>query len=211
MSADFVVSTAPITKVPAMLNAPPEVMSAAASLKFRSLLLVYVLVRRPKVMSDVWTFVPDSSFIFQRISEQKNFSKDMGPSDKTVLITEVMCAYNDGMWNSPSEKIYEHVIRDLEKAGFIIPGEASGFYILKLKDIYPVYELGYQESLGKVISFTDSYSNFITLGRLGLFNYNNTDHCIDMAIWASDYIRNKKPVSEWVKTRKKFDEYVIVD
>ncbi|MAG15638.1 hypothetical protein CMO88_01100 [Candidatus Woesearchaeota archaeon] len=211
LNADYVVSSAPITAMPAMFNAPPEVMNAASELKFRSLLLVYVLVNKPKVMQDVWTFVPDKNFIFQRVSEQKNFSQQMGPENQTVLIAEIMCDYNDGLWNAPDAELYSKVISDLTKGKFVNEGEASGFYILKVKNIYPVYEIGYKERLSKVLGFTDKFENFITLGRLGLFNYNNTDHCVDMAIWASNHIRSKKPISDWLETRKRFDEYVIVD
>jgi len=109
------------------------------------------------------------------------------------------------------EEMYPKVIQDLIKAKFIKEGEAEGFYVLKLKNIYPVYELGYKEKLNKILDYTDQFENFITLGRLGLFNYNNTDHCFDMAIWASAHIRSRKPIKDWLETRKRFDDYVIVD
>jgi len=211
IDADYVVSSAPINFLPSMFNAPPEVVVAASELKYRSLLLVYVLINKAKVMQDVWTFVPDLQFIFQRISEQKNFNKDMGPENQTVLIAEVMCNANDSMWNASDDEMYQKVIPDLVKAKFVKEGEAAGFYVLRLKNIYPVYELGYKEKLDKILNFTDQYENFITLGRLGLFNYNNTDHCIDMAIWAANHIRARKPIKDWQQTRKRFDDYVIVD
>ncbi len=209
--ADYVVSTAPLTALPAMLGAPPEVMVAASELKYRSLLLVYIIVKKPKVTNDVWTFVPDRNFIFQRLSEQKNFNQEMGPKDSTVITAEVMCTANDSMWNAGDDELYGKVIADLVKANFVSNGEASGFYVLRMKNIYPVYELGYRERVERILSFSDQFDNFITLGRLGLFNYNNVDHCIDMAIWASSHIRSRKPISDWLPTRKRFDSYVIVD
>lgn len=211
IAADFVVSTARLTDLPLMLNAPPEVVSSASHLKWRSILLVYVHVPRPQIMKDNWVFVPDSRFIFQRVSEQKNFSKSMGPENESVLITEVMCSFDDERWRMPAEELYEKVIADLRKAGFIAENEGTGYYVLRLKDIYPVYDVGFRERLDKVLSYADQYENFITLGRLGLFNYNNTDHCVDMAIWAANHIRARKPIADWIATRKRFDEYVIVD
>ena len=208
---DYVVSSAPVSALPLMFNAPPEVAVAASELKYRSLLLVYVLVNKPGVMDDLWTFVPDRSLVFQRISEQKNFSRSVGPADQTVLMAEVMCNADDALWNSSDERLYGLVIRDLIKAKFVVRGEAEGFYVLKLKNVYPVYDIGHEEKLRKILDFTDGFENFITLGRLGLFNYNNTDHCIDMAIWASNHIRSRKPVKEWIQTRRRFDKYVIVD
>ena len=83
LDADYVVSSAPVNFLPSMFNAPPEVMVAATELKYRSLLLVYILVNKPKVMQDVWTFVPDKDFIFQRISEfqQENGSRRQNSFD----------------------------------------------------------------------------------------------------------------------------------
>lgn len=211
IAADYVVSTAPISALPSMFSAPPETMVAASELKYRSLLLVYVLVKKEKLTNDVWTFVPDKNFIFQRLSEQKNFNSEMGPKDSTVITSEVMCTANDALWNATDEELYEKVIADLIKAGFVSQGEASGFYVLRMKNIYPVYEIGYRERVDRILSFTDQFDNFMTLGRLGLFNYNNVDHCIDMAIWASSHIRSGKPISDWLPTRKRFDSYVIVD
>ena len=209
--ADYVVSSAPVSRLPVMFNAPPEVAVAASELKYRSLLLVYVLVKKPKVMGGVWTFVPDRTLVFQRISEQKNFSQGMGPSDQTVLTAEVLCNAHDAMWNASDGHLYARVIRDLVRAGFVAQGEAEGFYVLKLKDAYPVYDVGHEENLRKILDFTDGFENFITLGRLGLFNYNNADQCIDMAIWASNHIRLRRPVKEWIQTRRRFDKYVIAD
>jgi protoporphyrinogen oxidase len=209
LKADYLVSTVPINILPKLLNAPPEIVSAAYELKYRSLILVYILVNKPRVMKDCWTFVPDPSFIFTRISEQKNFSKDLGPENQTVLITEVMCTAFDPLWNMDEADLYKRVIADLVRAGFVT--EAEGFYILKLRNIYPVYEIGYKEKLNKVLAYTDQFEQFMTLGRQGLFNYNNTDHCMDMAIQAANHIRAKKSSKEWTETRKRFDDYVIVD
>ncbi len=211
ISADYVVSTASLTALPSMFGAPPEVMVAASELKYRSLLLVYILVKKPKVTNDIWTFVPDRNFVFQRLSEQKNFNAEMGPEDSTVITAEVMCAANDAMWNASDEELYGKVIADLVKAGFVSQGEASGFYVIRMKNIYPVYELGYRQRVDRILRFTDQFDNFITLGRLGLFNYNNADHYVDMAIWAASHIRSRKPIRDWLPTRKRFDSYVIVD
>jgi len=139
IGADYVVSSAPVTVLPSMFNASPELMTSASELKWRSLLLVYVLVNRSRVMQDVWTFVPDKNFIFQRISEQKNFSRELGPENQTVLVTEVMCTYNDNLWSAPDEEMYRKVIPDLVRAGFVKDGEAAGFYVARVKNIYPVW------------------------------------------------------------------------
>ena len=70
--------------------------------------------------------------------------------------------------------------------------------------IEPNYLAGRKEYL-------DQFTNFMTLGRRGLFNYNNQDHCMDMAFKASEHIINNGPVEQWKETRKKFDDYVIID
>ena len=57
--------------------------------------------------------------------------------------------------------------------------------------------------------------NMITIGRQGLYNYNNTDHCLDMSMKGAEYIQHvldgEAKKDEWPKLREYFDNYRIVD
>ncbi|GAF69989.1 unnamed protein product, partial [marine sediment metagenome] len=86
--ADYVISTAPINKLPEMLNAPEEVKQAAKNLRYRNLILLYIIANKERIFEDNWRFFPEKKFPFTRLSEQKGFSSYMIPKNKTVLTAE---------------------------------------------------------------------------------------------------------------------------
>ena len=53
---------------------------------------------------------------------------------------------------------------------------------------YPVYALGYRESIGRIESFLDGYRGLSVIGRAGAFKYNNQDHSMLMGIQAAENI-----------------------
>ncbi|MBI5035946.1 hypothetical protein HZC09_01255 [Candidatus Micrarchaeota archaeon] len=62
-----------------------------------------------------------------------------------------------------------------------------------------------------VMRETDKIGNFITLGRRGLFNYNNIDHCMDMGFKAAEHVNVQGSLEAWKLARAGFSNYVIID
>ena len=213
IDCDMVVSTISVTDLPDLISPAPknEIFRAAKKLKFRSLIIAYVFLKKEKALKDNWIFFPEKEFCFNRVAEQKSFSPDTCPEDKTVLTAEITCNFGDELYNAPEEKIKEMVLNDLEKAGLIKKGEVYDFFTRKAGRVYPVYEIGYKDNLNAILDYLDSLQDIYTVGRLGLFNYNNADHCLDMAKVTSSIIIENKSREEWKKARDYFDNYRIVD
>lgn len=192
---------------------PLEVEDAAYNLKYKGLILVYLIINKKKTLSDNWIFFPEAKYIFNRISEHNSFSPNMVKGDKSIITAEITCDYTSDIYNSHDNYIFRRVIEGLEEANIIKENEVEEFLIKKAGRVYPVYDLNYRKKLSKILMHLDSYDNLITLGRQGLYNYNNTDHCIDMSRKAADYINNikNKKISDWAEKRRYFDSYRIVD
>jgi len=105
----------------------------------------------------------------------------------------------------------EDVIADLEKAKIIRRRDVTGTLLKKARRIYPVYDLDYRKNLITVLKWMDSIENFFSIGRPGLFNYNNTDHCIDTGMKMADTIIAGGKMEDWIHVRKSFNEYSIID
>jgi protoporphyrinogen oxidase len=211
---DYVVSTIHLMDVTKLFNPEmsKEVVDASSRLKFRALVLVYVFIDREKVnMDDNWIFFPEREFIFNRVSDHASFSKHTCPEGKTVITAEVTCDADDGFYNGNDEEIYGKIMDDLEKGDILKREDADGFLIRKARRVYPIYRIGFREDVNLVIGRLLEIKNFITLGRQGLFNYNNTDHCIDMALHTATHIDEGKGVEEWKDKLEYFDNYRIVD
>ena len=198
--------------IPMMDPKPPqEVLTAAASLKYRSLILFFVVVEKERLFQDNWIFFADKGVIFNRASEQKGFSESMIPKGKTVLCVEITCMEGDGKWSATTEQLYERVIADLEKVDLVKRGEVKEYFTLKWKNKYPMYDLHYKKNLATVLAYLDQFENLITNGRPGLLNYNNMDHCIDMGLTATEHIVKGGDGAAWKEARRKFDSYQIID
>ena len=76
-----------------------------------------------------------------------------------------------------------------------------------MNHVYPVYEIGYKKNLFFVLKELDKMKGIFTVGRLGLFNYNNIDHCLDMAKITSEIILKNNGINEWKEARKYFESY----
>ena len=68
---------------------PPPVAEHAAKLRYRSLKLIYIALKRPQLTDYHWVYLLDEQFRVNRMSEQKNVSADMVPADRTVLCIEL--------------------------------------------------------------------------------------------------------------------------
>ena len=55
------------------------------------------------------------------------------------------------------------------------------FFSKRLKNVYPVYEIGWKENFRKIYNRLNTVSNLYMVGRHALFLHCNIDHCIIMA------------------------------
>ena len=210
---DFLVSTVPLEMLPSLWQPPmPEhVVNAFNGLKYRSLVLLYLVVDKDSLFTESFIFFPEKDFRFHRLSEQKAFSEYTVPEGKTVLCVEMTCERDSDFYKLTNKELFERVIPDIEKTGFLKKIDVKEYFSFRMHGIYPVYDLEFRQNLTSILNYLDQFNNFLTLGRRGLFNYNNQDHCMDMAFKAANHIISNSSMEQWKEVRKKFDEYVIID
>ena len=196
-------------------HAPSFVADAAGALHYRALRLCYVFLDKDRALQDNWFFFPEQSVCFNRVSEQKSFSPFTVPSGKTVITAEITCDIDSSHYIMDDAALRAVVLEDLEKVGILKKEEVTGlvtdFFTKKLARVYPVYAIDFRVHLSSVLDYIHSFENVYTIGRQGLFNYNNTDHCMDMANLTAQHILSNGNRDEWQKIVQIFDTYKIVD
>jgi protoporphyrinogen oxidase len=212
IECDILISTIPLNELMkiATQGVSKRAVESASELKYRSLIVSYIVLNKTVALKDNWIFFPEKEFHFSRVAEQKSFSPFTSPENKTIITAELPCEFNSELYNSSDESLRSLVVRDLEKAGLAKNEEVLEFFTKKADKVYPVYEIGYKQKLNSVLEELDKIENLFTIGRLGLFNYNNIDHCLDMAKLVAEIINEDKR-SEWKKARDYFENYRIVD
>ena len=207
----YVVSSASLRDLVKIIEgAPREVVESAERLGYKPLLIVYLGLNRDRVMEESWIFTPERELVFNRLFEQKNFGPDMIPKGKTVLTVEIT-AGAEGLRNKGDEEIKNMVVPDLVRLGLIEEEEIEEVFTKRIERCYPVYDIKYKENLDRVVEYLNTIENLFTIGRDGLFSYNNIDHCMDMGMKVGEHIVSGKDRSSWLETSREFGSYKIVD
>ena len=71
---------------------------------------------------------------------------------------------------------------------------------------YSVYDLGYEEPLGRVKRALKAFDNLQLIGRNGLFRNNNMDHSIAMGLYAAENLLGGRYDIESVNVGKEYLE-----
>jgi protoporphyrinogen oxidase len=178
IECDGVLSTLPLPALVDMMqpSLPQAVASHAAKLRYRSLKLIYIALKRAQLTDYHWVYLLDEHFRVNRMSEQKNVSPHMVPPDRTVLCIELSCWRDEPVWQASDEEVYRIALRDLMKMGYgVTEGEVESYHVTEIPTAYPVYELNFEEHLIPTLEGVHQVPNLLTLGRHGLFLNNSMD------------------------------------
>ncbi|MFH0859830.1 MAG: FAD-dependent oxidoreductase [Candidatus Altiarchaeota archaeon] len=209
---DLIVSSIPVTSLIRLLSPkPPEwILKKNNKLKFKALIFYYVVVGGKTISDDHWVYIPQKNLIFNRISEPRNFSRNNVPAERNIVCAEISCDVGDDIWHMPEEKMRESVVAGLEELGFMKADEVLECFSHREPHAYPVYDLGYKINLNHLKKYLSGYGNLISLGRNGLFTYDNMDHSVIMglkaadAVIGSDFREAKKVVEEIARDEEYF-------
>jgi protoporphyrinogen oxidase len=193
IECDGVINTLALPSLVAMMqpSLPDGVVTHARKLRYRSMRLINIVLGRDRLTDFHWVYLTDPQFRCNRMSEQKNVSRDMVPDGETVLVVELSCWKGDDMWTASDEQIFDIAMRDLENTGLGVQrSEVRDYWVAPLPGAYPVYELGFEDHLIPVLDAV-SMANVHTIGRHGLFLNNSMDDNVLLGIRAADTIAEK--------------------
>ena len=194
INCEQVISTIPITDLllaSEMGEEYQDMRVVVGLLKYRSLRFLNILIDKPEIGRNTWTYIPDEQYIMTRIQEPKKRSPHNAPAGKTSLILEIPCSYNDEVWNMPDDMLFKRGINDLSKLGIDIKDKVIDYFYTRERHAYPIYQLDYKLHLNKVTSWINSIENLHICGRNGLFRYIFMDRAMEMGIETARLIQRK--------------------
>lgn len=208
LSASTVLSTMPVTSLVAMAGGP------APDLRFRAMLIVWLVLDRPR-----WTlfdahYLPDPSHPVARVSEPKNYRDAEDPAGMTVLCAELPCWEGDDLWGASPDHLGQLVAAALAADG--LPAvEPVAVEVARLPRVYPLYRPGFAWELARVEAWLAEAAGdrVVTLGRQGLFVPDNTHHTLAMGRAAAGAIRADGTLdgTAWRASRARFRDFVVED
>lgn len=171
---DVLISTAPL---PALLAAfdqlPPEVASAAASLRCTPLYYFDLALHGPALRDFHWAYVPEEKYPFYRVGCYSHFSPDMAPPGKATLYVELAARSVPDVTAA-----LEPVSRGLIEMGVIADSAQIAFARLRRLDhAYVIYDHAYDAALSVIRPFLESL-RIIAAGRYGGWNYSSMEDAL---------------------------------
>lgn len=206
-------STIPLTLLARLMDAPEEVLTAAGSLEFRAMLLVYLVLETDRYTEYDAHYFPEPFTPVTRISEPKNYRDSFeDPSGRTVLCAEIPCGRGGDLWTADDEELGRVVTLGLRDAG-LPAAEPSEVRVERLPFAYPIYLTGYERHFAVLDAWASSHERILTFGRQGLFAHDNAHHALAMA-WdavAALSSRGDFDTASWADARERFKSHVVED
>jgi protoporphyrinogen oxidase len=186
----YFISSMPLTALVRRLDpSPPEaVLEAAANLKFRDLVVVAVMLNKKRATDQTWIYIPEKKVPFGRLHEPTNWSEDMAPADKTLLVMEFFSFKGDEIWSADDQTLTDTSVENLERLGFIKRSEVIGSRVVRVPNAYPLFDVGYGKHCDEILAYLRGFENLYMAGRCGMFRYYNMDHAIESGIKAAEAI-----------------------
>lgn len=205
VSFDYLVSSIPLKYLAGYLDQSPkkEMLAASQELKYKDIRVIYVILNKDYYSDVHWFYLLDPHFRFNRLSEQKNLNKESSPAGKTVISMDISCSYGDQLWNMSEEEFFNLALKDLSHLG-VERSHILEYFSLRLQDVYPIYSLGFDQDLTKLISHLSRYTNVYSTGRQGLFLNNDIHDSLEMGMSAGRFIIEEQESAKWYDYVKEY-------
>ncbi len=203
LRAGQVISTLPLDVLLRALP-PDPVAPAGAGLDYRDLICVFLAIDQPQVSRDHWTYFPQRELTFGRTHEPGNWSAAMTPAGMTSLVAEIFTARNEEIWQWADDTIAKQTISQLATMRRLSPARVVDSRVLRVKNAYPLYRIGYEAKLQQARSYLAQFPGLHLAGRTGAFRYLNSDGVLEDVLALVDWLAGNAPRRSDV-----YEQYVV--
>lgn len=211
---DAVWSTLPLTALVKAAGdaAPQAVKRAADAIRFRGMILVYLVLETDQYTEFDAHYFPELAIPISRLSEPKNYSASSEPKGLTILCAELPSDPGDRYWTMDDEALGRALYAWLGAAGLPQTAKIRRAFTRRLSHAYPVYDRDYEAHFKTMDAWIGGIEGLLTFGRQGLFAHDNTHHALAMAYGAVDSLANGVfDKAKWARHREEFLTHVVED
>jgi protoporphyrinogen oxidase len=213
--SDAIWSTVPITTLVRLMEpaAPTKVLEAAQHIRYRGLILIYLVVDQDRFTEYDAHYFPELSVPIARLSEPKNYSASAEPRGTTVLCAELPSDAGDAWWSLSDDELGARLCGWLAQVGLPVEAKVRRTLTRRLSFAYPVYDRDFEPNFRLMDQWLAGMRGLLTFGRQGLFAHDNTHHALAMAHAAVDCLQRDGGFDErkWREYRQRFETHVVED
>ena len=208
-------STLPISLLVRLMDpvAPPEVLEAARRIRYRGMILIYLILEQDQFSEYDAHYFPELATPMARMSEPKNYSASTEPKGRTILCAELPCDPDEPYWSMSDDELGRSMCGWLGAVGLPVTAKVNRTVTRRLGQAYPVYDRHYEESFRVMDEWIASIRGLLTFGRQGLFAHDNTHHALAMAYAAAECLAptGEFDTEKWAEHRRVFETHVVED
>ena len=105
---------------------------------------------------------------------------------------EYFCNEGDEIWTAADVDLIDMAASELAQLKLVATEDVSDGFVVRQPKAYPVYQHQYQTHISVIREFTDTIANLQTIGRNGMYRYNNMDHSMHTGMLAAENIFGAK-------------------
>ena len=207
-------STIPVSQLVRVMQpaAPREVLEAAGHLRFRSMILIYLVLGTDQFTEYDAHYFPGADIPITRLSEPRNYGLAVTPGS-TVLCAELPCSVDDAVWRATDDELGKLMVQALEAASLPVKCPIRNVVTKRLPQAYPLYTRGYMRDFQRIDDWLSTIDGLVTFGRQGLFAHDNTHHALAMAYALNECLNDDGSFDKelWKKCRRSFETHVVED
>lgn len=207
------VSTIPTQAFTRLLKPSPLSASEMMGAKFqnRGMLLVYYLLKKEKTLPARVVIFPETNYLFNRLSEQNQFSRDTVAAGHSVILADVLADVGTETWNIKDGDLIRQCTEQLLRLGFVSAADIVETKVLRFPIAYPLPTRAREEDQRKFNRILGNFENLICTGRFASSDYNNSHTALRKGLMAAEAIASDQQPSEWYETAEKIRQTAIRD
>ena len=182
---DRLVSTIPIPELICRLQpaVPQPVANASRDLKFNSIAICMVHVRRDHLGDNFAVMVPQRDIIFHRLSKLDFLLPPEDADGSTRIMAEVTYRAGNPAARMSDDELLDRVVGDLARLKFIDgPGAVLDREVLRQRHAYVIYDLNHRSNVETLKKHCEDELGILLHGRFGEFVYINMDAVIERSM-----------------------------
>ena len=198
-SYDNLICSNPINETLRLLKHKDEnIIKLYSKLKFRSHIGIKLLIKGD-IFPDNWIYIHSKEVKIARIANYNNFSKHMSYDKDVHPVTVEYFTFEDSdLWKMKDEDIINFCISELKTIDILKKNnQIINSFVLKSKDLYPLIDIESNELMYSIKEYLIKLKNIHTIGRCGMFRYNNQDHAILSGLYVIRNIFENKKIDLW--------------
>jgi len=170
------VTTIPLSELSRLLvNLPHKVKEAFSMLRFTSILVVNLGIKRDDISEKHWIYYPEKDLVFYRVGFPTNFSMDIAPSKRTSLYVEISYSQDKKI---DKVNMVAAAIRDLKKISIISDRDEIEVSLpIDIKYGYAIYDANRFHAVKLIKDYLRPF-NIHTIGRYGSWRYMSMEDVI---------------------------------